>query len=74
MTDVSTPASPRRRLASPATVGTVQASSAWRSPWFIGLDWMVAVVLAVNATMITLAFVTNPGLVIDDYYERGSRC
>lgn len=47
------------------------SGSAWRSPWFIAWISLVAVVLAVNATMITLAFVTNPGLVIDDYYERG---
>jgi nitrogen fixation protein FixH len=45
--------------------------SAWRSPWFVAWISLIAVVLAVNATMIVLAFVTNPGLVIDDYYERG---
>lgn len=47
------------------------ANSAWRSPWVIGWVGLILVVLAVNATMIVLAFVTNPGLVIDDYYERG---
>ncbi len=57
----SRPAPPARR----------KPGSAWRSPWFIAWIALVAVVLAVNATMITLAFVTNPGLVIDDYYERG---
>ncbi|MBK1621073.1 hypothetical protein CKO42_22145 [Lamprobacter modestohalophilus] len=45
--------------------------SAWRSPWFLGWIGLVVVVVVVNATMITLAFVTNPGLVVDDYYERG---
>lgn len=46
-------------------------NSAWRSPWVLGWIGLVAVVLLVNATMVTLAFVTNPGLVVDDYYERG---
>jgi nitrogen fixation protein FixH len=32
---------------------------------------LVVVVLLVNITMVTLAFVTSPGLVVDDYYERG---
>ncbi|WP_328986854.1 FixH family protein [Thiorhodovibrio winogradskyi] len=32
---------------------------------------LVAVVLAVNILMVTLAFVTSPGLVVEDYYERG---
>jgi len=49
----------------------VRTNSAWRSPWFIGWVGLIVVVLGVNVTMIVLAFVTNPGLVIDDYYERG---
>ncbi|MEA3640299.1 MAG: FixH family protein [Lamprobacter sp.] len=55
---------------STASVGQ-GAESAWRSPWLRGWIGLVVVVLVVNATMITLAFVTNPGLVVDDYYERG---
>jgi nitrogen fixation protein FixH len=47
--------------------------SAWRSPWFFAWIALVVIVLAVNATMIVLAFATNPGLVVDDYYERGRR-
>ncbi|MFW5723446.1 MAG: FixH family protein [Halochromatium sp.] len=47
------------------------ANSAWGSPWVIGWMGLILVVLAVNATMIALAFATNPGLVIEDYYERG---
>jgi nitrogen fixation protein FixH len=47
--------------------------SAWRNPWVIAWLALVAIVLAVNATMIVLAFATNPGLVVDDYYERGRR-
>lgn len=56
---------------SPAAAARGGSRSAWRSPWFIAWVALVLVVLAVNATMILLAFVTNPGLVIDDYYERG---
>lgn len=44
---------------------------ALQSPWIIAWISMIVIVLAVNATMIYLAFRTNPGLVVDDYYERG---
>jgi nitrogen fixation protein FixH len=44
---------------------------AWRNPWVIGWISLVAIVLLVNITMITLAITTNPGLVSEDYYERG---
>ena len=44
---------------------------AWRNPWVIGWVSLVAIVLIVNITMITLAFVTSPGLVDKDYYEKG---
>ena len=70
MTDVSTmPAVPGRRPEA-ARAGE-RSNSAWRSPWFIGWIGLIGVVLAVNLTMIVLAFATNPGLVVDDYYERG---
>lgn len=42
-----------------------------RNPWLIGWLGAIAVVLVANATLITLAIVTNPGLVTPDYYERG---
>jgi len=45
--------------------------SAWRSPWVIAWVAIVLVVLAVNVFMISLAIDANPGLVVDDYYERG---
>lgn len=45
--------------------------SALRNPWVIGWLTLVGVVLIVNIVMITLAYTTNPGLVVDDYYERG---
>ncbi|MEA3278600.1 MAG: FixH family protein [Pseudomonadota bacterium] len=45
--------------------------SAWRSPWVLGWIALVLAVLAVNLTMVFFAISTNPGLVVDDYYERG---
>jgi len=45
--------------------------SAWRNPWVIGWVSLVAVVLIVNATMISIAFITSPGLVDENYYEKG---
>ncbi len=44
---------------------------AWRNPWLIGWFALVAVFLAVNGVMIYLAISTNPGLVVEDYYDRG---
>jgi len=45
--------------------------NALRNPWVLGWLALVAIVLLVNFTMITIAFVTNPGLVTEDYYEKG---
>lgn len=44
---------------------------AWKSPWVIGWVALVVLVLGVNLTMVYLAMRTNPGLVVEDYYERG---
>ena len=44
---------------------------ALRNPWVLGGLALIATVLTVNITMITLAITTNPGLVSKDYYERG---
>ncbi len=44
---------------------------AFRNPWVIGWIALVVVVLAVNITMIVLAFTTSPGLVDKNYYENG---
>ena len=44
---------------------------AWRSPWIIAWFVLVGVFLAVNGVMIYLAVTTNPGLVVEDYYDRG---
>lgn len=45
--------------------------SAWRNPWALSLIVLISVVLLVNISFITLAFVTSPGLVTEDYYEKG---
>ena len=43
---------------------------ALKNPWVIGWLLLVAVVLAVNIGFISLAFITNPGLVDKNYYEK----
>ncbi len=48
-----------------------ERNSAWRNPWVIGWIALVLVVLLANLIMIYLAVSTSPGLVVDDYYERG---
>lgn len=49
----------------------VQQISAFRSPWVIGWIGLILTVLTVNLIMVYLAIATNPGLVNEDYYERG---
>ncbi len=46
-------------------------NNAWKSPWVRAWVGLIGVVLAVNVTMVVLAIATNPGLIRDDYYERG---
>ncbi len=41
---------------------------ALKNPWVLGWLALVVVVLAVNIGFISLAFLTNPGLVDEDYY------
>lgn len=55
----------------PSSAQATKSDSAWRSPWVIGWIGLVVTVLAVNLTMVYFAVATNPGLVNDDYYERG---
>nr|VFK04230.1 MAG: Nitrogen fixation protein FixH [Candidatus Kentron sp. H]VFK04282.1 MAG: Nitrogen fixation protein FixH [Candidatus Kentron sp. H]VFK07107.1 MAG: Nitrogen fixation protein FixH [Candidatus Kentron sp. H] len=43
----------------------------WHHPWVIGWIAIIAVILSVNATMIYFAIDSNPGLVMEDYYDRG---
>jgi len=42
---------------------------ALKNPWVLGWLALVLVVLAVNVGFISLAFITNPGLVDKNYYE-----
>lgn len=45
---------------------------AWyKSPWVIGWLFLVLIVLSVNAFMIFQSVNDYPGLVVDDFYERG---
>lgn len=44
---------------------------AFRNPWVLGWLGAIILVLGVNVTMITIAVLTNPGLVVEDYYEQG---
>jgi len=43
---------------------------ALKNPWVLGWLALVGIVLAVNIGFISLAFITNPGLVDKDYYEK----
>jgi len=45
--------------------------SPWRNPWVQGWIGLLVVFIAANIVMIYLAFSHRPGLVVDDYYERG---
>ncbi|NNJ83613.1 MAG: nitrogen fixation protein FixH, partial [Gammaproteobacteria bacterium] len=44
---------------------------AWRNPWILGGGFIIVVVLSANAAMIYLAIDSNPGLVVEDYYDKG---
>jgi len=56
----------------PPQQGFSQSNSrALRNPWVLGWIALVVIVLSVNIAMISMAFLSNPGLVVDDYYERG---
>lgn len=46
-------------------------NSAWRSPWVIAWIAMVVIFFTMNVIMIYLATDNNPGLVVEDFYERG---
>ncbi|GAB6039723.1 FixH family protein [Endothiovibrio diazotrophicus] len=52
--------------------GISQSSKrAWRNPWVLGWIAMVALVFSINAFMVSQAFVTSPGLVNEQYYDKG---
>lgn len=46
-------------------------SNAWKNPFVIAWFVLLTIVLAVNFFMVSMAIVTNPGLVIEDFYEKG---
>nr|VFK14547.1 MAG: Nitrogen fixation protein FixH [Candidatus Kentron sp. LPFa] len=43
----------------------------WRNPWVILWVFIASVILSVNGGMLYLAIDSSPGLVVEDYYERG---
>lgn len=45
--------------------------SPWRSPWVRAWLSMLVIFFLANAVMIYLAVDRNPGLVVEDFYERG---
>lgn len=45
--------------------------SPWQSPWVIAWVGLIIVFVAANGVMIFLAIQTSPGLVVEDYYDRG---
>ncbi|MBK1646230.1 nitrogen fixation protein FixH [Thiocapsa imhoffii] len=51
--------------------GVANPTSALRNPWVLAVIAALVIVLSVNAIFIYLAFMTNPGLVNANYYERG---
>jgi nitrogen fixation protein FixH len=54
-----------------SSVTANSSNSPWRKPWVLGWIGLIVVVLGVNLTMVYLAVSTNPGLVSDDFYNRG---
>ena len=47
------------------------SNKALRNPWVIGWLSILLLVIMVNAAFIITAFMTNPGLVDENYYEKG---
>lgn len=47
------------------------SKAAFRNPWVIGFISAILLVIAVNVAFIITAAITNPGLVEEDYYEKG---
>ena len=48
-----------------------KSTSAWRSPWVIAWIGILVAFVLVSGFRIYLAVATDPGLVVEDYYERG---
>lgn len=49
----------------------LKQESALRNPWVWLLIGILATTLIVNGTLITIAFMSPPSLVVDNYYEKG---
>lgn len=50
----------------------VKNKQSWyKSPWVIGWLLLIMIVLSVNGFMIFKSIGNDPGLVVDDFYERG---
>lgn len=49
----------------------IKRESPWQNPWVWLLIGIMGVTLLVNGTLITIAFLSPPGLVVEDYYEKG---
>ncbi|MDH5230445.1 MAG: FixH family protein [Gammaproteobacteria bacterium] len=45
--------------------------NAWGNPWVFAIAGTMATFIIVNIIFVITAFVTNPGLVVEDYYEKG---
>ncbi|MCP4992301.1 MAG: FixH family protein [Gammaproteobacteria bacterium] len=48
-----------------------EKQSPWRSPWIIGWMSMLVIFVAANGVMFYLAIEYNPGLVDENFYDRG---
>jgi len=48
-----------------------KSSSPWRNPWVLGMFGFLIVFVVANVHMIYLSSTGGPGLVVDNYYERG---
>lgn len=49
----------------------IKQESPWQNPWVWLLVGIMGTTLIVNGTLITLAFTQPPGLVVEDYYDKG---
>lgn len=55
----------------PAPTPEQQYVPAWKSPWVWGIVLGISTMIVVNVTMITMGTQTHPGLVVDDFYDKG---
>jgi hypothetical protein len=48
-----------------------EKGAAWRNPWIWGMLGLGAAVLLANGVLVFYSLSTSPGLVVEDFYERG---